>query len=411
MAVKDYNTDPDLNTTISGINIAEGCPPSGINNAIRQLMADVKAEKDARDEAQTAQTARDAAQDKAISDEVAARESAVSTLDESIADEVAARESAVSALDAAVVHKSGAETIAGAKTFSTTPIVKGNSPALCLNEDTFEKGVLPTTNQHWGIIFNDKNNSMHGRVQHYVNSNGQTATTLTTTSVDGSVSGTLGVVVRANGTVEGYCPTTPADSTGKQIVTAAYAKDTYLAKSGGTMTGILRSSLENCAIASDADNKDIVIFGGSAYRKGAFLKLIGKDKTQDPGCVEIVADDGTTDAVLRVYPNGTADIKGKPILTLVSEWHSGANWYRKYSDGWIEQGGHSTYADSHNHTITFHTAFTSNNCSVQRTGIGTSTDSNPRMSSYAVSAVSKTGFTAFCHSGMEGGFYWYACGY
>lgn len=43
MAVSNYNTNPDLNTTISGINIAEGCPPSGLNNAVRQLMADVRA--------------------------------------------------------------------------------------------------------------------------------------------------------------------------------------------------------------------------------------------------------------------------------------------------------------------------------------------------------------------------------
>lgn len=60
MAVKDYNTDPDLNVTISGINIAEGCPPSGINNAIRQLMADVKAEQGvqaAKDEEQDAKIA------------------------------------------------------------------------------------------------------------------------------------------------------------------------------------------------------------------------------------------------------------------------------------------------------------------------------------------------------------------
>lgn len=42
MALDDYNSNPDLNTSISGINIAEGCPPSGINNAIRQLMADLK---------------------------------------------------------------------------------------------------------------------------------------------------------------------------------------------------------------------------------------------------------------------------------------------------------------------------------------------------------------------------------
>ena len=50
MAVSDYKTNPDENTTISGINIAEGCPPSGINNAIRQLMADVKSDHDAQAE-------------------------------------------------------------------------------------------------------------------------------------------------------------------------------------------------------------------------------------------------------------------------------------------------------------------------------------------------------------------------
>ena len=46
MGVKDYDLNPDNNTQINGINIAEGCPPSGINNAIRQLMADVRADSD-----------------------------------------------------------------------------------------------------------------------------------------------------------------------------------------------------------------------------------------------------------------------------------------------------------------------------------------------------------------------------
>lgn len=66
MAIKDYSITPDLNTQISGINIAEGCAPSGINNAIRQLMADVKAEKDSRDTQAGAQSAKDAEQDAAI---------------------------------------------------------------------------------------------------------------------------------------------------------------------------------------------------------------------------------------------------------------------------------------------------------------------------------------------------------
>lgn len=51
MGVKDYDLEPDNNTQINGINIAEGCPPSGINNAMRQLMADVKEDSDAQSDA------------------------------------------------------------------------------------------------------------------------------------------------------------------------------------------------------------------------------------------------------------------------------------------------------------------------------------------------------------------------
>lgn len=74
MAVKDYNVDPDLNTTISGINIAEGCAPSGINNAIRQLMADVK-------EASEEQTSKDAEQDADIAAAQSSADAAQSSVD------------------------------------------------------------------------------------------------------------------------------------------------------------------------------------------------------------------------------------------------------------------------------------------------------------------------------------------
>ena len=43
MPIADYSTTADDNTSISGINVAEGCLPSNINNAIRQLMADLAA--------------------------------------------------------------------------------------------------------------------------------------------------------------------------------------------------------------------------------------------------------------------------------------------------------------------------------------------------------------------------------
>jgi hypothetical protein len=41
MSVRDYSTTPASNTTIASIDISEGCSPAGINNAIRQQLADV----------------------------------------------------------------------------------------------------------------------------------------------------------------------------------------------------------------------------------------------------------------------------------------------------------------------------------------------------------------------------------
>jgi hypothetical protein len=40
--VSEYSSTAANNTDIGGINIAEGCAPSGINNAIRELMAQLK---------------------------------------------------------------------------------------------------------------------------------------------------------------------------------------------------------------------------------------------------------------------------------------------------------------------------------------------------------------------------------
>ena len=42
MSVRDYNATAASNTAISGTDISEGCSPAGINNAIRQQMADIK---------------------------------------------------------------------------------------------------------------------------------------------------------------------------------------------------------------------------------------------------------------------------------------------------------------------------------------------------------------------------------
>lgn len=40
--ISEFDTNPDNNTDIDGINIGENCPPANINNAIRELMSQLK---------------------------------------------------------------------------------------------------------------------------------------------------------------------------------------------------------------------------------------------------------------------------------------------------------------------------------------------------------------------------------
>ncbi len=42
MPVASYSTNPALNTSIGGINIAEGSSAAGYNDALRQMMADIR---------------------------------------------------------------------------------------------------------------------------------------------------------------------------------------------------------------------------------------------------------------------------------------------------------------------------------------------------------------------------------
>lgn len=43
MAFADWSTTAAANTTIGGIDIGEGCPPSNLNNAQREAMAELRA--------------------------------------------------------------------------------------------------------------------------------------------------------------------------------------------------------------------------------------------------------------------------------------------------------------------------------------------------------------------------------
>ena len=61
------------------------------------------------------------------------------------------------------------------------------------------------------------------------------------------------------------------------------------------------------------------------------------------------------------------DLSNKPSIPstphgyITQTWRNGKNWYRVYNDGWIEQGGVSTFQASSNATVNLHRSFSSTN--------------------------------------------------
>lgn len=142
---------------------------------------------------------------------------------------------------------------------------------------------------------------------------------------------------------------------------------------------------------------------------------------------QMLSVDGTNELLLRVYQN-VAESSTSGILRLsvtpdgtrnmtwdnkhvvcVTSWKSGDNWYRKYSDGWIEQGGRIT-SPSSDTTTNFNTAFASKvyNITFQHAVKGSSGAEWWNCS--IAKSWTLTNFNAYL-GGSADSYFWYACGY
>ena len=97
----------------------------------------------------------------------------------------------------------------------------------------------------------------------------------------------------------------------------------------------------------------------------------------------------------------------RPNAYVTQTWSSGTSWYRKYSDGWIEQGGEFTKNQDTNITVTFPVAFRNTNYTIATSQYAQQTSNSPRCS---FTAKTNTGITHNYGSwGSKWG--WFACGY
>lgn len=91
---------------------------------------------------------------------------------------------------------------------------------------------------------------------------------------------------------------------------------------------------------------------------------------------------------------------------------NGYTWYRKYADGWVEQGGVNTTANDTTVTISLPITMFDNNYTVQKTC--TTNNSfllgNISFRTFAVATKTTTSFQTFANQHSTGGFNWQVSG-
>ena len=116
-------------------------------------------------------------------------------------------------------------------------------------------------------------------------------------------------------------------------------------------------------------------------------------------------------AVAQVQASVSA-VEAKPILNakayITETWSNDTSWYRKYSDGWIEQGGEYTKERDTKITVTFPVAFKDTNYTISTSQYSRLTSSEAPVCDFTV----KTN-TGFAHNYASWGskMGWVACGY
>lgn len=127
-----------------------------------------------------------------------------------------------------------------------------------------------------------------------------------------------------------------------------------------------------------------------------------------------------TNHTMEFRNDGSLNIDGKKMVYVYETWHNGSNWYRKYSDGFIEQGGITAYSGTGIKKITLPTAFSSANYTINANSLSNLTSSGGLMSvgtgeSYSGVVDASRGTTWFTVSRYKElepiNHMWYACGY
>ena len=160
----------------------------------------------------------------------------------------------------------------------------------------------------------------------------------------------------------------------------------------------------NCSIETDLSRSN-AIYGASNTVQPPALTLLpcikAFDAANNPGLIDISG--------LAQETAGKIDktIDGIVVKYVTETFNDGINWYRKWSDGWLEQGGMNKTSTSGNVTITFLKPYQS----IPRV-MAFGLEASPTTSWWMSGARTPTSlYVAGSVTGYQLEFDWYACGY
>lgn len=108
--------------------------------------------------------------------------------------------------------------------------------------------------------------------------------------------------------------------------------------------------------------------------------------------------------------DGSLNIDGKGMVYVREAWNSGTNWYRVWSDGWVEQGGYVATRYSSEVTVTLNKKLTNTNYTILIGATGGS-ESTVRVQQANKTSTSFRVFRHYSGSGMGDGYcFWTVLG-